>query len=51
MCSENKGADQLRRVTAKLICSFVFAYANCWFSHDAADISTNEHNHSTANFQ
>ena len=25
-------------VTAKLICVFVFAYANCWFSHDAAHI-------------
>ena len=23
-------------VTAKLICMFVFAYAKCWFSHDAA---------------
>ena len=23
-------------VTAKLICVFVFAYANRWFSHDAA---------------
>ena len=23
-------------VTAKLICVFVFAYAECWFSHDAA---------------
>ena len=23
-------------VTAKLICVFVFAYADCWFSHDAA---------------
>ena len=23
-------------VTAKLICIFVFAYAKCWFSHDAA---------------
>ena len=22
--------------TAKLICVFVFAYAKCWFSHDAA---------------
>ena len=22
-------------VTAKLICVFVFAYADCWFSHDA----------------
>ena len=37
-CSENKGADQLRgycekAITAKLICAFVFAYADCWFSH------------------
>ena len=23
-------------VTAKLICVFVFAYAECWFSHEAA---------------
>ena len=23
-------------VTAKLICVFVFAYANCWFSYEAA---------------
>ena len=23
-------------VTAKLICTFVFAYADCWFSHGAA---------------
>ena len=30
LSSENKGADQLR--------VFVFAYANCWFSHDAAHI-------------
>ena len=36
LCSENKGADQLRGVTAKLICVFDFAYAKCWFSHDAA---------------
>ena len=21
-------------VTAKLVCTFVFAYAECWFSHD-----------------
>ena len=34
--SENKGADQLG--TAKLICVFVFAYADCWFSHAAAQI-------------
>ena len=27
--SENKGADQL-------ICAFVFAYADCWFSHDGS---------------
>ena len=33
-CSENKGADQL--ITAKLICAFVFAYADCWVSHEAA---------------
>ena len=33
--SENKGDDQLRG-TAKLICAFVFAYADCWFSHGAA---------------
>ena len=26
-------------VTTKLICVFVFAYAKCWFSHDAAQIS------------
>ena len=25
-------------VTAKLICVFVFAYADCWFSHGAAQI-------------
>ena len=36
--SENKGADQLR-LTAKLICAFVFAYADCWFSHGAAQIN------------
>ena len=23
-------------VTAKLICVFVFAYADCWFSHETA---------------
>ena len=26
-------------VTAKLICVFVFAYADCWFSHEAAHMS------------
>ena len=25
-------------VTAKLICAFVFAYANCWFSHAKAHL-------------
>ena len=25
-------------VTVKLICIFVFAYAKCWFSHDAAQM-------------
>ena len=38
LCSENKGDDQLIScaVTAQLICVFVFAYAKCRFSHDAA---------------
>ena len=38
--SENKGADQSFAVTAKLICAFVFAYADCWFSHGAAQITS-----------
>ena len=25
-------------VTSKLICAFVFAYADCWFSHEAAHL-------------
>ena len=25
-------------VTAKLICAFVFAYADCWFSHEVAQL-------------
>ena len=25
-------------ITAKLICAFGFAYADCWFSHDAAHL-------------
>ena len=40
--SENKGANQLRgyrEATAKLICVFVFAYADCWFSHGAAQMT------------
>ena len=35
MCSANKGADKL---TAKLICAFVVAYANCCFSGAVAHI-------------
>ena len=27
-------------VTAKLICVFVFAYAKCWFSHDAYKLTS-----------
>ena len=26
-------------VTAKLICAFVFAYADCWFSHATAHLN------------
>ena len=33
-----KRKQRRRSVTAKLICVFVFAYANCWFSHEAAQI-------------
>ena len=29
-------------VNAKLICVFVFAYADCWFSHEAAQMSTTD---------
>ena len=35
--SENKGVISFA-VTAKLICVFVFAYADCWFSHEAAQM-------------
>ena len=36
-CSENKGADQLRsNREVDCNCAFVFAYADCWFSHAAA---------------
>ena len=28
-------------ITAKLICVFVFAYADCWFSHEAAHMFKN----------
>ena len=33
--SENKALISFA-VTAKLICAFVFAYADCWFSHVVA---------------
>ena len=36
ICSENK-----RAVTAKLICVLVFAYADCWFYHEAAPMLNN----------
>ena len=45
--SENKGADQLRgyreadlRLCFRTVtdCAFVFAYADCWFSHGAAHL-------------
>ena len=35
--SENKGVDQLRSVTAQLICIFVFAYTKIRFSHNKAN--------------
>ena len=39
-CSENKDMISFE-VTAKLICAFVFAYADCWFSHAVAQIIVN----------
>ena len=41
LCSENKGVISFA-VTAKLICVFVFAYAKCLFSHDAAQMLQKE---------
>ena len=37
-------------VTAKLICVFVFAYADCWFSHEATHFKISKH-HSTNDIQ
>ena len=34
LCCENKGADQLRSCCEADL-HFAFAYAKCWFSHDA----------------
>ena len=36
-------------VTAKLICFFVFAYAKCWFSHDAAHIAAGHYTNQLSN--
>ena len=36
LCSQKTKALISFAVTKKLICVFVFAYAKCWFSHDAA---------------
>ena len=35
-CSENNGADQLRGYCEADLRLFVFAYADCLFSHEAA---------------
>ena len=35
--SENKGADQLRGYREADLCLF-FVYADCWFSHEAAQM-------------
>ena len=37
LCNENNGLISCA-VTAQLICAFVFAYADCWFSDPAAQI-------------
>ena len=37
-------------VTAKLICSFVSAYADCWFSHVSAQIKIVVYNRSCINW-
>ena len=36
-CTENKDADQ-HHSYCEAICTFVFAYTDCWFSHAAAHI-------------
>ena len=36
LCRENKGTDQISFAVTALICAFVFAYADCWFFHEAA---------------
>ena len=41
MCSETKGADQLRSYCKAYLC-LVFAYPECWFSHEAAPLLIKE---------
>ena len=43
LCSEKAKTKALISfaITAKLICAFVFAYADCWFSHVAAQMLLN----------
>ena len=41
LCSENKGADQLRGYREADLC-LCFAYAKSWFSHNAAHLQTTE---------
>ena len=37
LCSETKALISFA-ITGKLICAFVFTYADCWFSHAVAHI-------------
>ena len=37
-CRENKGADQFGGGYCEAVLRFVFAYAKCWSSHDAAHV-------------
>ena len=46
-CSENKGTDQLRGNREADLKTFVFAYAVCWFSHEAAHLIEENRNHIT----
>ena len=41
---ENKSVDQLLGNTARLVCAFVFAYADCWFSDVVAQLCCEGHN-------
>ena len=38
MCSQNKGADQLRSYCETELCLCFCIYADCWFSHDATQM-------------